>query len=379
MMGNLCHAEDITVRYSGMKAKVQQQTKDSVLVTVDGANVNIESLYKDHKITLLLTGQSDNGQLTLKTAGKAKVKLDNLTLTSQEGAPLCLKNKKKVEVVAVKGTKNTLAITACNDTANNKAATIWAKDKLLLSGKGTLHIVATGDGCRGIKTKKDVTIEELTLIVTTSGNNLGEKPFGFGGGFPPFGNDSIKPGGFPKPDFGGGFPPFGNDSIKPGGFPGKHKYVASTKGIASKGKITINSGNVTVRTSTPGAEGIEGKKGIAFNGGRVDILSPDDAINANATIEFNGAEVIARSTGNDAVDANPAGGFFPPFGGNGDQAVEPVIIITGGTVYAWSQVGSPEEGLDCDFAPLAIRGGTVFSVGGSIGDAPSVPTNETAS
>lgn len=100
---------------------------------------------------------------------------------------------------------------------------------------------------------------------------------------------------------------------------------------------------------------------------------------ANVTIEFNGAEVIGRSTGNDAVDANPAGGFFPPFGGNGDQAVEPVIIITGGTVYAWSQVGSPEEGLDCDFAPLAIRGGAVFSVGGSIGDAPSVPTNETAS
>lgn len=74
----------------------------------------------------------------MKTAGKAKVKLDNLTLTSQEGAPLCLKNKKKVEVVAVKGTKNTLAIIACNDTANNKAATIWAKDKLLLSGKGKL-------------------------------------------------------------------------------------------------------------------------------------------------------------------------------------------------------------------------------------------------
>ena len=356
MMGNLCHAEDITVRYSGMKAKVQQQTKDSVLVTVDGANVNIESLYKDHKITLLLTGQSDNGQLTLKTAGKAKVKLDNLTLTSQGGTRV----SEEQEEGGGRGRERyqkPLAITACNDTANNKAATIWAKDKLLLSGKGTLHIGATGDGCRGIKTKKDVTIEELTLIVTTSGNNLVEKPFGFGGGFPPFGNDSIKPGGFPKPDFGGGFPPFGNDSTKSdfgGGFPGKHKYVASTKGIASKGKITINSGNVTVRTSTPGAEGIEGKEGIAFNGGRVDILSPDDAINANATIEFNGAEVIARSTGNDAVDANPAGGFFPPFGGNGDQAVEPVIIITGGTVYAWSQVGAPEEGLDCDFAPLAI-------------------------
>mgnify|MGYP007012479326 CR=1 FL=1 len=47
-------------------------------------------------------------------------------------------------------------------------------------------------------------------------------------------------------------------------------------------------------------------------------------------------------------------------------------------VYAWSQVGPPEEGLDCDMAPIAIEGGTVFTVGGFIGDMPSVPTNETA-
>ena len=388
--GGVCHAEDITIRYNGSTAKVSQSVKDSVNVTVDGASVYIESLYQDHKLTLRLKGKSDDGQLVLKTAGKAKVTLDGLYLTSQEGAPLCLKNKKKVEVVAAKGTKNTLSITACNDTVNHKAATIWAKDKILLSGKGTLNIIATGDGCRGIKTKKDITIEELTLNVTTSGNNLGEKPFSMGnipempeggfpmpndstmfggfpgfpgmpeGGFPNFGgfpgmpNDSTMRGGFP--DF-GNFPGFGNDSIEGGfggGFGGKHKYVASTKGIASKGKITINSGNVTVRTSTAGAEGIEGKEGIVFNGGNIDILTPDDAINANACIEFNGAHVIARSTGNDAVDSNPEGGFFMPFGGNNNQDNEPAIIVRGGTVYAWSQVGSPEEGLDCDFAASSL-------------------------
>ena len=182
----------------------------------------------------------------------------------------------------------------------------------------------------------------------------------------------------------GGFPNFGgfpmpNDSTMQGGFAGKHKYVASTKGIASKGKITINSGNVTVRTSTAGAEGIEGKDGIVFNGGDIDVMTPDDAINANATIEFNGANVIARSTGNDAVDSNPKGGFFMPFGGNNNQEdTDPAIIIRGGTVYAWSQVGSPEEGLDCDFAPLVVEGGTIFSVGGGMGEMPSVPTNKTA-
>ena len=41
-----------------------------------------------------------------------------------------------------------------------------------------------------------ITIEELTLNVTTSGNNLGEKPFGFGGGgMPDFGGGGGFPGG----------------------------------------------------------------------------------------------------------------------------------------------------------------------------------------
>lgn len=363
VMGSVCHAEDITIRYKGTTAKVDQKVKDSINITVRGANVEIESLYKSRKLTLLLTGKSDDGQLVLKTAGKTKVKLDNLTLTSQEGAPLWLKNKKKVEIVATKGTKNTLTITACNDTANHKAATIWAKNKLLLSGKGMLNVIATGDGCGGIKSKKDITIEELTLNVTTSGNNLGEKPFGFGGeGFPPFGNDSTMQEGM-------------------GGFTGKHKYVASTKGIASKGKIIINSGVVTVHTSTPGAEGIEGKQGVVFNGGQVDVLATDDAVNANATIAFNGSHVTARSTTNDAVDANPKTGFFTPFGGNNNTnhlEADTAIVIRGGTVYAWSQVGSPEEGLDCDFSPIVIEGGSIFSVGGGMGEMPSVPTNATA-
>ena len=387
MISSVCHAEDITIHYNGSKAKVTQTIKDSVKVTVKDANVNIESLYKDHKLTLLLTGKSNDGQLVLKTAGKAKVKLNGLNLTSQEGAPIELKNKKKVEIVAVKGTKNTLAVTACKDTANHKGAVIWAKDKLLLSGKGTLNVIATGDGCRGIKTKKDITIEELTLNITTSGDNLGEKPFGMGGGFPGFpGGGMPNFGGGEMPNFGGGFPGFGNreendeDGEKGGmgGFAGKHKYVASTKGIASKGKITINSGKVTVRTSTAGAEGIEGKEGVVFNGGDVDVLSTDDAINANACIEFNGAHVIARSKGNDAVDSNPKNGFFMPFGGNNNQEQDTAIIIRDGAVYAWSQVGSPEEGLDCDFAALVVEGGKIFSVGGGMGEMPSVPTNATA-
>ena len=410
MMSGIGHAQDITVTYNGSKAKVKQSLKDSVTVTVNGATVNIDSRYEGHKLTLLLKGQSNDGQLIMKNQGKVKVTLSNLSLTSQEGAPFHFKNKKKVEIKAPKGTENTLTITACNDTVNHKAATVWAKGKLLFSGKGQLNIVATGDGCRGIKSKKDIMIEELTLNVTTSGNNLGIKPFAMPtgnfkmpeGAFPmhgdsikfPMPGDSIKfpgPPNFPggQPDFSkfppmGGMHPENGDSIKgdfpemhEGGFGGKHKYYSSAKGIASKGKVIINSGNVTVRTSTAGAEGIEGKEGVIFNGGNVDIMCMDDAVNANACIEFNGANVMAYSTGNDAVDANLNNGFFPPFGEN-KQSDEVAIVIRGGKVFAWSQVGSPEEGIDCDFASIVIEGGTVFSVGGGMGELPSVPTNKTA-
>ncbi len=401
MMSGIGHAQDITVTYNGSKAKIKQSLKDSVTVTVNGATVNIDSRYEGHKLTLLLKGQSNDGQLIMKNQGKVKVTLSNLSLTSQEGAPFHFKNKKKVEIKAPKGTENTLTITACNDTVNHKAATIWAKGKLLFSGKGQLNIVATGDGCRGIKSKKDITIEELTLNVTTSGNNLGIKPFTMPmgdfkmpeGAFPMPG-DSIRFPGPPnlagnQPDFSkfppmGGMHPENGDSIKgdfpempEGGFGGKHKYYSSTKGIASKGKVIINSGDITVRTFTAGAEGIEGKEGVIFNGGNVDIMCMDDAVNANACIEFNGANVMAYSTGNDAVDANLNNGFFPPFGEN-KQSDEVAIVIRGGKVFAWSQVGSPEEGIDCDFASIVIEGGTVFSVGGGMGELPSVPTNKTA-
>lgn len=441
-MGGVSQAEDITILYNGTTAKVKQTVKDSVNVQVDGSHVSIQSTYRAHKLTVLMSGKSDDGQLILKTDGKAKVKLKGLNLTSQEGAPLWLKNKKKVEITAAKGTSNTLTVAACNDTANHKAAVIWAKDKVKFSGTGILNVLAKGDGCKGIRCKDDITIEDLTLNVETTGNNLGEKAHPFGGGFGgfPIGEhgvphqqgDSIphgRFGGFGGPPAftpnnlseedkarfeemrknfeemmknGGGFPMGGfgphpeGDSIGHHGFQGfgpppmgdgggfaKHKYNGTAKGIKSQGKVIVNSGHVSVTTSSPGAEGIEGKGGVILDGGDVNVLAIDDAINANAAIEFNGAKVVARSIANDAVDANLvdffAGGFGGFFGGgNQEQPSDPAIIITGGTVYAWSQQGMPEEGLDCDFSPIKITGGTVFSVGAGMGEMPSVPTQDTA-
>lgn len=432
-----CSTDSITVTYKGNKAVVKTTTK-SVNVKTEGSHVTIKDTLKDNPIIVRLAGKSDDGTLTLKTKSEATIKLDGVNLTSKEGAPIVVKNKKMVTVMAENGTDNTLSVTACVDTAKHKSAVVWAKKDLAFAGKGTLNLIASGDGCKGINVKKDLTIDDLTLSVITTGNHLGKKEggFGFGGGMPgppPEFNfdelpDSVKAmiedmrkkmengefpmfGGMPGPPmggghgegehhgFGGGMPDFGGFGGFPGGPMGgpgmesgdpdqetvgdggfKQKFISTTKGIKALGIVTINSGNITVKTASAGAEGIEGKKGVVVNGGEVRVDAVDDAINANAAIHFNGGKVIAESRNNDAVDANPEGGFMAFGWGNEDnkKEMEPLIFITGGEVYAWSHVGSPEEGLDCDFNPVEVSGGKVFTIGAGMGEMPSVPTNATA-
>ena len=227
-----CHAQDISIRYNNSQAEVTPQNHDSISVVADGAHINILSLYNEKTLHVHLSGTSKNGQLILKSSAPVKLTCDHLDLTCQEGAPLWLRNKNEVEIIVAEGTENTLSIAACNDTANHKSAVIWAKGDIKFSGEGILNVLATGDGCKGIRSKKNITIEDLNINVTTTGNNLGEKENPFGGGFPMHGfgapdkdrphgdrerrherNDSTRHSQFGG--FGGGFPMDGMQQFNP--------------------------------------------------------------------------------------------------------------------------------------------------------------------
>ena len=424
-----CTTDIITVTYAdGSDPVVSPAEVEGMKITVKNGGVKVKDWRTDpSELTFVLKGESSDGSFKLNTEAKTTVRLEGLRLTSQEGAPLHLKTKKKATVVAAAGTENVLTITACEDTAKHKAAAVWAKDKLLLSGTGVLNVLATGNGCKGINAKGNLTIEDLTLNVQTTGDNLGvdtTRAMGPGGPPPGFDPENIPeevkahfeemqkrfeemakngempmmggPGmGHPNRNDdehaegpGGGFPPMG------GGPGGKQKYIANCKGIKSKGTVTINSGTVTVTTASRGAEGIEGKEGVIINGGEVSVRATDDGINSGGQIVFNGGRTQVVSTGNDAVDSNFGegfgGGFPPPFMRGQDaetagkekqkeeKAQDPAIVINGGEVLAWSQCGPPEEGLDCDFSPIQVSGGIAFSIGTGMGEMPSVPTTETA-
>ncbi|MBQ0020339.1 MAG: carbohydrate-binding domain-containing protein [Bacteroidales bacterium] len=479
--------DDVVLTFKSGKVEVQNHCQDSVKVDVKGCVVDVKSLFRNHTLSLQLRGKSTDNRLVINTHDKAVVTLGGVSLASKEGAAIWLKNKKNVTVVAKDGTRNELLVEACPDTATMKAAVLFAKDNLTLKGKGSLKVLATADGVKGISVKKNLTINDLTLDVQTLGQNLGRDTTAFGGfgggfggfggpgfgggegGFPPFGHfeegdtarhhghgfggfggyggpgfnmdelpDSVKlqmeemrkrfedafakgempdfggmmggfGGGMPGGGFGGGdghgfgggmpgggfggFGGFGGggasgdpDETAEGGF--KQRYLGKTKGIKALGLVTINSGKVSVKTVSAGAEGIEGKKGVTINGGEVTVDAIDDAINANGPIKFLGGKTIAESHCNDAIDANYGSGmldFGNMFGQNnakddGEKADkdDPAIVVAGGEVYGWSHLGSPEEGMDCDYSPFLVEGGTAFSIGGGMGEMPSVPTAETA-
>ena len=131
-----------------------------------------------------------------------------------------------------------------------------------------------------------------------------------------------------------------------------NRLHSSAKAVKSEGDMTVNAGNIIVKTEKNGAEGLESKATLTINGGRVEVQAYDDAINATGNITINGGEVYCYSIGNDGIDSNGT------------------LTITGGLIVS-SGTNSPECGFDCDNSAFTITGGTAVGVGGST----SMPTS----
>ena len=239
-------------------------------------------------------------------------------------------------------------------------------------GGGNITIGSTGAAAKGISCEKELRTTGGTLTITNSGNGLGS------------GNNTATAKGLTSDEsinlVGG------NITIKMTGTGGKGiksdgtltignadegpvlnvtttgaKYAStsSAKAIKATGAITVNGGELTVSTSTAGAEGMESKlksrDAVVINGGKLYFKCYDDCINTPGCIRFEGGTTVCYSNGNDAVDSN--------YGQAG------AITIGNGAIFAYSSKGGAEEGLDCDNnSYIQITGyGIGISAGGSQG------------
>lgn len=156
----------VKVTYDGDKASVDihGSVAEYVDIEVSGAHVKISQsdLVSEStcgEIIYQLSGQSDNGSLTLSGSYKSSIDLYGLTLTNPTGAAIDIQNGKRIAISAKNGTVNTLT-----DGSGNQKAALYCKGHLEFKGKGSLTV--KGNQAHAISAKEYITVKNITLTVT---------------------------------------------------------------------------------------------------------------------------------------------------------------------------------------------------------------------
>lgn len=142
---------------------------DSDAVTISGTTVTITD-----EGTYILSGTLDNGMILVNAEDTDKPQLvfNNVTIHSEENAPLCILEADKVFVTLAENSTNTLSnggiFTALED--NNVDGTIFSKQDLTFNGNGTLTI--TSPAGHGIVAKDDLVFTSGTYNITSASHGL---------------------------------------------------------------------------------------------------------------------------------------------------------------------------------------------------------------
>ena len=453
----------VSVSYSGTKAtmNIAGNVAQYITPTITNAHVNLiqsPNVSDDTcgEITYLLSGTSSNGEFTLEGSYKASLELNGLTLTNLSGAPLNIQNGKRINLSAKKSTENTLTDAACGDWKG----VIVCKGHLELKGKGTLNVygntahgiyakeyvemknctvnvlaavkdgincgqyflmesgelnisgvsddgvqvsykddadrededtgsltvmggsitgTVTGSCTKGLKAEGNLTVSDGTINITSTGGGAWDSDNAktkASSCIAADGNILIKGGELSLTSSGSGGKGIngdstltinsGNISVKTTG--GTFAYVNGTeysnytsntdhltsdqkstpKGVKIDGNIEINGGTINVTTTGNGAEGIESKAVLTVNDGTIVVYAYDDCLNSSSHMYLKGGDITVVSSSNDGLDSN----------GN--------MYISGGTIKAFGTV-VPECGIDANEEEnysIIFTGGTLLAVGG---------------
>ncbi len=385
------------------------KTENGVEVTVSGGHVTANH-GSTKKVCYVVSGTTTNGSLTIMGDKKYAVRLNGVNITNPDSAALNLLSGKRAYVILTDGTTNTLA----DGTGGSQKGALYCKGKLLFNGSGSLsvtgntnngihsadyivfrkgnkvyvkssanHGIKANDGifinggilnvevsaaaAKGINCESHVIVNGGRTTVMTSGNGTYDTEDQECKGAAGIKSDStltVNAGELWLKSTGSGGKGINVDMeatfnggcvyiVTTGGQFKSNNDTSSPKGIKVDGNLTINGGTIWVRTSGYNGEGIETKSELRITGGEVASYAYDDAINSKGDMTVSGGYVFAQGQHNDGLDAN----------GN--------CYIKGGVVYAICS-GQPEVAIDANTEggkKLYVSGGTIIAIGGLEGGA----------
>lgn len=377
----------IIVTYAGDDATVEMSKNAGKVYTFakEGAHVVLYPSGDDvKKCEIILKGSSENGSLKIynttdpddKEAGKkTKLTLNGVSLKSGRGPAINYQAGKRLFLHLTDGTENYLEdcveykedayyFTGKTVADEDRKGCFFSEKAVVVSGIGRLTV--KGNYKHAISVDNDFYMRPgPTVVVTGAAKNClhCNDEIHFTGGYF-YANNSTAGGKGVKTDStlvvdGGRL------VINTSGTYGKDDKgeQESPKGIKIDGDITVNAGDITVRCigKCEGSEGIESKKSLTVNGGKIDVMAYDDAMNAATLVKFTGGETFCLSTHNDGIDSN------------GD------IKIVGGKVT--SIAANMEAAMDNDNpgvnSTFTIDGGEIIGIGGTVYSPSSASTQYT--
>ena len=400
ILENNSFTTEVTIDMSNPVAK----TENGVEVTVEDGHIKANhGLTKS--VCYVVSGTTTSGSFTVLGDKKYAVKLNGTNITNPDSAALNLLCSKRAYVILADGTTNTLT----DGTGGSQKGALYCKGKLLFNGSGSLsvtgntnngihsadyivfrtgnniyvkstanHGIKANDGifinggilnvevsaaaAKGINCESDIIVNGGRTTVLTTGNGVYDTTEGEAKGAAGIKADlalTVNGGEMWLKSVGSGGKGINVDTeacfndgsvyiVTTGGQYKSNNDTTSPKGIRADGNITVAGGRIWVRTGGTGGEGIETKGTLDITGGEAASYAYDDAINSKDDMTISGGYVFAQGQNNDGLDAN----------GN--------CYIKGGMVYAICS-GSPEVAIDANTEggyKLYVEGGTIIAVGG---------------
>lgn len=111
-----------------------------------------------------VTGTLEDGNITVKTKEKVKLRLSGASITSGEDPCIYFKDADKAYITVTEGTENYLTA------HNSDKGAVYSKEKLEIKGSGTLTVDSASG--HGIKVADNLTIENGTLNITAAGDGI---------------------------------------------------------------------------------------------------------------------------------------------------------------------------------------------------------------
>ena len=370
--------------------------ENGVTITVDGNDVTANHSSVEG-VCYVVTGTTADGSLTIDGKTDFELNLSNADITNTRSTALDIESKKKAFVV-LNGENRLTDGTSADD--SHKGA-LYAKGKLILSGSGSLEVYGTYNN--GIHGKSNIVIEKGVNLYVNSTANHGIKA----------GDDLHINGGIINVEVSApGAKGINGDiditinggrttvvSTSNGEWDDEDLETKASAGIACDSILTVNAGEVYLKSTGSGGKGLKADWEGYFNGGKIRIITTGGLYYSNGTQEshnytgntdnldddytsspkgikigtknehgvltITGGDIMVRTSGNNA-EGIESKGTLDISGGTvvvsaHDDAINSSgdLTISGGTVVA---IGNDNDGIDSN-GNMYLKGGTLIAFG----------------